>query len=166
MSQPQELIYYEGDELNQIYFLKKGSCEYVLPKYDNAPYIRILEHSCFGLIDFIVALLDATAKKPEGSEESVSLYQEPEDSEDFGSQLFSEDLALGRSFTVRASPDQEASELLSINKGDLFRMKTEFSENFAEFLRGASCELQKTICLLYTSPSPRDKRQSRMPSSA
>ena len=23
-----------------------------------------------------------------------------------------------------------------------------------------------TICLLYTSPSPRDKRQSRMPSSA
>ena len=25
---------------------------------------------------------------------------------------------------------------------------------------------QVTICLLYTSPSPRDKRQSRMPSSA
>ena len=25
---------------------------------------------------------------------------------------------------------------------------------------------QKQICLLYTSPSPRDKRQSRMPSSA
>ena len=27
-------------------------------------------------------------------------------------------------------------------------------------------ELQSRICLLYTSPSPRDKRQSRMPSSA
>ena len=26
--------------------------------------------------------------------------------------------------------------------------------------------LQDSICLLYTSPSPRDKRQSRMPSSA
>ena len=26
--------------------------------------------------------------------------------------------------------------------------------------------LNKEICLLYTSPSPRDKRQSRMPSSA
>ena len=26
--------------------------------------------------------------------------------------------------------------------------------------------MQDTICLLYTSPSPRDKRQSRMPSSA
>ena len=27
-------------------------------------------------------------------------------------------------------------------------------------------QMQETICLLYTSPSPRDKRQSRMPSSA
>ena len=27
-------------------------------------------------------------------------------------------------------------------------------------------ELQSNACLLYTSPSPRDKRQSRMPSSA
>ena len=27
-------------------------------------------------------------------------------------------------------------------------------------------ELDTEICLLYTSPSPRDKRQSRMPSSA
>ena len=29
-----------------------------------------------------------------------------------------------------------------------------------------SDSLQSSICLLYTSPSPRDKRQSRMPSSA
>ena len=27
-------------------------------------------------------------------------------------------------------------------------------------------KVQRNICLLYTSPSPRDKRQSRMPSSA
>ena len=27
-------------------------------------------------------------------------------------------------------------------------------------------QLQDIVCLLYTSPSPRDKRQSRMPSSA
>ena len=27
-------------------------------------------------------------------------------------------------------------------------------------------DLYKQVCLLYTSPSPRDKRQSRMPSSA
>ena len=31
---------------------------------------------------------------------------------------------------------------------------------------GAQCDAQYSTCLLYTSPSPRDKRQSRMPSSA
>ena len=28
------------------------------------------------------------------------------------------------------------------------------------------CEMKRLVCLLYTSPSPRDKRQSRMPCSA
>ena len=32
--------------------------------------------------------------------------------------------------------------------------------------RGVRQEKELTSCLLYTSPSPRDKRQSRMPSSA
>ena len=32
--------------------------------------------------------------------------------------------------------------------------------------RGLSMVFQSYACLLYTSPSPRDKRQSRMPSSA
>ena len=32
--------------------------------------------------------------------------------------------------------------------------------------RGADLNIQRTICLLYTSPSPRDQRGSRMPSSA
>ena len=31
---------------------------------------------------------------------------------------------------------------------------------------GRQCCAGQDICLLYTSPSPRDKRQSRMPSSA
>ena len=35
----------------------------------------------------------------------------------------------------------------------------------AASLFGSSC-FMSCICLLYTSPSPRDKRQSRMPSSA
>ena len=37
------------------------------------------------------------------------------------------------------------------------------NEEVKERIRSA---LGETICLLYTSPSPRDKRQSRMPSSA
>ena len=33
-------------------------------------------------------------------------------------------------------------------------------------IRKYTLDLYKKFCLLYTSPSPRDKRQSRMPSSA
>ena len=52
--------------------------------------------------------------------------------------------------------------------------KTRFEGQFAEGMAGESGSTVKLmllcphtyICLLYTSPSPRDKRQSRMPSSA
>ena len=33
-------------------------------------------------------------------------------------------------------------------------------------LRGIGSETERSICLLYTSPSPRDRQKSRMPSSA
>ena len=38
-------------------------------------------------------------------------------------------------------------------------------EKFVELIAMPGSEISK-VCLLYTSPSPRDKRQSRMPSSA
>ena len=41
------------------------------------------------------------------------------------------------------------------------------SKKLDEMLKGAKIDSElMTSCLLYTSPSPRDKRQSRMPSSA
>ena len=40
--------------------------------------------------------------------------------------------------------------------GEMLRLWVKFKEDHG----------RKVICLLYTSPSPRDKRQSRMPSSA
>ena len=43
----------------------------------------------------------------------------------------------------------------------------ESSTTISDLLIGASEKVGVTYsCLLYTSPSPRDKRQSRMPSSA
>ena len=42
----------------------------------------------------------------------------------------------------------------------------EMSHRSKEFVEIAETAKQDFICLLYTSPSPRDKRQSRMPSSA
>ena len=47
--------------------------------------------------------------------------------------------------------------------GTLPRVWTKLSNDRAEALR---LWAQREGCLLYTSPSPRDKRQSRMPSSA
>ena len=61
---------------------------------------------------------------------------------------------------VRFLGKQDAiEELLAIS--DLFIMPSE-SESFGL----AALEAMACDCLLYTSPSPRDKRQSRMPSSA
>ena len=59
---PNEVIYYEGDALECIYFIKSGQCNYVLPMYANTPYIEIVEHTCFGLIDIIVALLEKSSE--------------------------------------------------------------------------------------------------------
>ena len=56
--------------------------------------------------------------------------------------------------------------LLSIPGGSVgFGIQNASNENLLEvyFQQG---DMQYTVCLLYTSPSPRDKRQSRMPSSA
>ena len=49
----------------------------------------------------------------------------------------------------------------------LFQIDKDWREHLAamDMLRG-SVNLRAMGCLLYTSPSPRDKRQSRMPSSA
>ena len=49
--------------------------------------------------------------------------------------------------------------------GDSASGKTTLSAGVAQNLGEDRCTVLCT-CLLYTSPSPRDKRQSRMPSSA
>ena len=70
----------------------------------------------------------------------------------------------------------ESGELLQQHNGDILlipasslKLITTFStlSAFGEGFRyRTTLGYQGKICLLYTSPSPRDKRQSRMPSSA
>lgn len=59
---PLESIYYENDVLNCIYFLRSGSCNIVMPRYANTPFIKIVENTCFGLIDFVAAMLNKKDK--------------------------------------------------------------------------------------------------------
>ena len=57
-----------------------------------------------------------------------------------------------------AVQNEIGTDLFSIDDNDVLELnKGEFSY---------SLKAKNNFCLLYTSPSPRDKRQSRMPSSA
>ena len=76
--------------------------------------------------------------------------------------------ALNALFEQREEEDQEDQEEERENSK---RRKKEEEENDQMWLQKAREKVQTElakfrVCLLYTSPSPRDKRQSRMPSSA
>ena len=53
-------------------------------------------------------------------------------------------------------------------EGEVFSIKGSVSTVSAKVdgLAASFASLKDVVCLLYTSPSPRDKRESRMPSSA
>ena len=57
----------------------------------------------------------------------------------------------------------EAIRNVGADKREIKFYQASSSEMFG---RSAPPQNEDTVCLLYTSPSPRDKRQSRMPSSA
>ena len=61
----------------------------------------------------------------------------------------------------------QAIDIYDLDGGFLISSKSEFKPNKErECLRAEVLNALSNTCLLYTSPSPRDKRQSRMPSSA
>ena len=62
VASPKEFIGYEGYELDCIFFVRQGQCDYVLPKYTNQTYITNEEHTCFGVVDFIASLLQMNQK--------------------------------------------------------------------------------------------------------
>jgi hypothetical protein len=53
----QEYIYFDGDEVSCIYFLKHGSCGFVLPRHSNIKYININTGATFGIVDIIGSML-------------------------------------------------------------------------------------------------------------
>lgn len=52
-----QYIFFEGDDVPQIYFLMSGECGYVLPKHSNIKYINFTVGSRFGVIDIIGSIL-------------------------------------------------------------------------------------------------------------
>ena len=52
-----QYIFFEGDDVTSIYFLIKGKCGFVLPKYKNTTYIEVTQGSHFGIIDIVGSIL-------------------------------------------------------------------------------------------------------------
>ena len=52
-------VYYEGDAVHNVYFLKKGECGYVLPSHRNLKYIEISHGQHFGVIDIVGSCMKA-----------------------------------------------------------------------------------------------------------
>jgi hypothetical protein len=56
-----EYIYFEGDDVGGMYFLKEGSCGFVLPKHNNVKYINVDIGSYFGIMDIVCSVLQNDA---------------------------------------------------------------------------------------------------------
>lgn len=54
----EDYIFFEGDDVTNIYFLSSGKAGFVLPKYRNTTYIGVDEGDHFGIIDIIASILD------------------------------------------------------------------------------------------------------------
>ena len=61
------------------------------------------------------------------------------------------------------NPQSELYPIKGLTKKDILEAFNTYVERFE---KGDLEYVHYSCCLLYTSPSPRDKRQSRMPSSA
>ena len=105
-----EYVYFEGDNIGCIYFIKEGNCGFVLPSHSNAKYIDIGKGSHFGVHDII-----------------GYIYQS-EDEIDFENWINQKE-RLTRQFTVMS---ETKSQLYSLSIVDLNRMKLEFLDSFEE----------------------------------
>ena len=73
-----------------------------------------------------------------------------------------------RDARANLAADFQAQTLVDIESGEFDALSYAFYRSAFERIAAGADSLKESVerCLLYTSPSPRDKRQSRMPSSA
>lgn len=109
--------------MSNIYFLIKGKCGFVLPKYKNTTYIEISIGDHFGVIDIVGSIL------------KTSFELET---------WFAHKDVISRQFTVMSLKESEAL-LLSIS--DLFRMKQEFLEAYEKMFNDAYIRLRRALTL-------------------
>lgn len=50
---PHEYLFLNGDDVSNMYFLVSGNAKFVLPRFENKPYIALNPGNHFGLIDIV-----------------------------------------------------------------------------------------------------------------
>jgi CRP-like cAMP-binding protein len=116
----QDYVYFEGDSVTCMYFMKHGECGFVLPRHSNIKYIEIKPGNFFGIIDIVGSMLSIEA-------------------EDFDNWCHYKE-KLKRQFTIQT---QEKTELMSLNLDDLNNMSKEFTESYEDLLNCAYTRLNR-----------------------
>lgn len=117
---PQQPVFYEGDTVDKFFFVEEGSCAYVLPRFQNQPFLSCGQGTYFGFTDIIASILKAN----EGTLDSWHDYH------------------LKRTFAVRCV-GENICKLLCLDTEIFHRMKVEFSRNYDLFFERGITMLQK-----------------------
>lgn len=118
-----EYLYYEDEPTNEIFFLIEGKAQFVLPRYDNTPYIDIQIGAHFGLMDIC------------GSMKKLNLP--------IGN-WFEHKNKLQRVFTVKSQSD---GKLLSFSINMLAVMEKEFTEEYNELFNKVMNRLENALII-------------------
>ena len=135
-------IYYENDEINNIYFMKKGVCGFVLPNFRNAKYIDIPVGEHFGVIDIIGSILGQEEYGLEKLNEWITMKH-----------------SLKRQFTTMSNTN---CELLSFSIHDLSRMQFEFIEAYDKMFGDGFNSLYKCLQIKMDSMKHCQKMKNQM----
>ena len=120
-----QYLYFEGDDIGNIYFLQKGLCKFVLPKHDNAKFLTIQHGHEFGVLDVI-----------------GSIFINPEiEMENW----FNRKDKLMRQFTAMSDCSEGVTELLILTLQDLYRIQVEFQEYFETLMNTEEKILQRLL---------------------
>ena len=122
LSPENNYVYYERDDVTNIFFLKRGECGLVLPKHKNLKYINISPGNFFGVIDIVGSCMK------QGTVDCTSFLQYKG--------------YLKRQFTVKS---QQMSELLTLNIDMLDRMRIEFIEAFDDLFFSGFKRLNRSL---------------------
>lgn len=104
-----QYVYYEGDDVSCIYFLKKGNAGYVLPRYQNLMYIKMVQGQHFGISCIVGSIMEKGVFHIEN--------------------WISQRDKLKRQFTIHC---QDQCELLTLSIHDLNLMKDEFYDEYTQ----------------------------------